>query len=136
MEDPGEPPGGWTVWSSDADGRLVLAYRPDIFDGSTFPSACLPVCYVSPGAQSRRPGLNPTDRTADDDWFVTLTLEPEVQVSTSRFDTREHAFETAMDLTDRFRRGRIDYHAAYQVPREAYLDRLDELVGEESDESG
>ena len=124
-----EPPDGWSVWSSDADGRLVLAYRPDVFDGSTFPPPCLPVCYVTPGAKSRPPGRNPTDRSADDDWFVTLTLEPEVSVTTERVADREAALATARDLTERFHAGDLAYESAYQVPREAYLERLDELTG-------
>jgi len=30
-------PDDWTLWSVD-DSRLILAYRPDIFDGSDTPT--------------------------------------------------------------------------------------------------
>ena len=35
----------------------------------------------------------------------------------------------AVDVAERFSAGDVDYRAAYQVPREAYFDRLDEYVG-------
>ena len=123
-------PAGWTVWADEADGRTVYAYRPDVFDGSTFPAECLPVCYVTHGARTRRPGRNPTDRTADDDWFVTFYLEPEVHLGdVERFDTREAAAAHAHELARQFASGEIDYRGAYQVPREEYFERLDELTG-------
>lgn len=123
-------PGGWTTWSAERDGRTVLAYRPDVFDGSTFPPACLPVIYITHGARTRQPGRNPADTTASDDWFVSCLLEPDVHLeSGTRFDTREAADAFAAEFAARFDAGEVDYRAAYQVPREDYLDRLDELVG-------
>lgn len=132
MTDDVTPPGGWTVWSDEPDGRTVFAYRPDIFDGSAFPPACLPVLYVTHGARTRRPGRNPTDRTVDDDWFVTLYLEPDVDFEdVGRFESREEALDAACNLARQFDEGEIDYRSAYQVPRERYFERLDELTGRE-----
>ncbi|MFB6196090.1 MAG: DUF5820 family protein [Haloplanus sp.] len=120
-------PSGWTVWHRESGGRVILAYRPDVFDTDAFPAACLPTIYLSPGSPRRRPG--PDD---PDGWTVTLFLEPEVDARVETCDTREAGVETALDLARAFAAGRIDYRVAYQVPREAYLDRLDELVGREA----
>ncbi|WP_049925279.1 DUF5820 family protein [Halopiger goleimassiliensis] len=135
MTDRSALPEAWTVWADGDDGRLVLAYRPDVFDGAAFPAPCLPTLYLTHGRRTRRPGRNPTDTTAAEDWFVTLYLEPEVTLEDGRrFDTREEALEYAVDLARRFDAGEIDYRGLYQVPREAYFDRLDELTGRADDE--
>ncbi|WP_254863281.1 DUF5820 family protein [Halovivax gelatinilyticus] len=121
---------GWEIWTAEDDGRTVYAYRPDVFDGDEYPAPCLPVCYLTPGTQTRRPGQNPTDRTTTDDWFVTLYLEPEVYVDdVHRFESRSDAESFARSLLARFADGELDYREAYQIPREHYLDRLDELTG-------
>ena len=118
---------GWTVWSAEDD-RLVLAYRPDVFDGSTFPAACLPTVYVSRGRPNRRPsGARTAGRDAP--WTVTLRLEPSVEHSSGRYDARADALENARRVTERFADGEIDYRSLYQVPREAYFRKLDELTG-------
>ena len=122
-------PDGWEVWSDEADGRVVLAYRPDVFDGEAFPAACLPTLYVTHGKRTRRPGTNPTTTTADD-WFVTFYLEPDVTVPDQRrFETRADAIACAIDRSRQFADGEIDYRNCYQVPRDRYLNRLDELTG-------
>ena len=121
-------PDSWTVWNRGEDGRLILAYRPDVFDADEFPSACLPTLYLTHGKRTRRPGTNPTTRS--DDWYVTFYLEPDVVVENDRFSTREDALERALELARTFDRGGIDYRGCYQVPRETYFDRLDELTGE------
>ncbi len=129
MADVIDPPGGWTQWATGADGRLVLAYRPDVFDGAAFPPECLPTLYLTHGKRTRRPGQNPTDRTGTSDWFVTFYLEPEVTVeSPTRFDHREPALEYTLELATEFDDGAIDPRAVYQLPRERYLDKLAELV--------
>jgi hypothetical protein len=118
---------GWTVWNADGD-RLVFAYRPDVFDGSTFPAPCLPTVYVARGRRNRRPegnrGLPP-----DAPWLVRLRLEPEIDCEPDAYDTRTAAIEGAVELTERFAAGEIGYRSLYQVPREEYLERLDELTG-------
>lgn len=125
----GDLPDAWEVWSEESDGRLVLAYRPDVFDGSEFPAACLPTLYLTHGRRTRRPGTNPTD-TPTDDWYVTLYLEPDVyHPETHRFPSRDSALDCAVDIATRFDDGQIDYRALYQIPRDRYLDRLDELTG-------
>lgn len=128
-------PDGWDVWSQGEDGRLVLAYRPDVFNADGFPAACLPTLYLTHGKRTRRPGLNPADTAASSDWFVTLYLEPDVSLNeTQRFSTRAAALEEVVELAGRFDAGEIDYRALYQVPREAYFERLDELTGDETSE--
>ncbi|QLG26828.1 hypothetical protein HUG10_04410 [Halorarum halophilum] len=119
-------PDGWRVWNEEAEGRTVLVYRPDVFDGDRFPAACLPTLYVTNGSPRRRPGA--AQREADE-WRVTLFLEPDVEAESSRHDEREEAVAAARDLTDRFASGEIDYRGAYQVPREEYFAELDELTG-------
>ena len=125
---PSSLPDEWDVWSRGEDGRLVLAYRPDIFDGDDFPAACLPTLYLTHGKRTRRPGTNPTAR-ADDHWYVSLYLEPDVSADTERFPTRAAALERVGDLARAFDEGEIDYRGLYQVPRERYFERLDELTG-------
>jgi len=115
----------WVVW---ADGRekAVLAYRPDVFDSDAFPAPCLPTIYVTKGKRRRLPGKQ---TRPDDPWFVTLYLEPEVDRSPDRYESREAAENGAMDLAERFAAGDVDYRDLYQVPREDYLDELDALTG-------
>ncbi|MFC4437357.1 MULTISPECIES: DUF5820 family protein [Natrialbaceae] len=123
-------PDGWEVWSAGEDGRLVLAYRPDVFNGEAFPAACLPTLYLTHGKRTRRPGTNPTDRTLENDWFVTLYLEPDVSLNdTHRFETRAEGVDCTLKLARQFDDGEIDYRDLYQVPRERYFERLDELTG-------
>ncbi|WP_121742892.1 DUF5820 family protein [Natronorubrum halophilum] len=128
---------GWDVWSHGEDGRLVLAYRPDVFNGDDFPAPCLPTLYVTRGKRTRRPGTNPTSRGDDDDWYVTFYLEPDVSAENERFSTRSDALERALELARAFADGEIDYRGLYQVPREMYFERLDELTdsGDEDEES-
>lgn len=128
-------PDGWTVWSQGDDGRLVLAYRPDVFDAAEFPPACLPTLYLTHGKRTRRPGVNPADTADAEDWFVTLYLEPDVSLDeTLRFPTRDAALERTVELARAFDDGEIDYRDLYQVPRETYFERLDELTGGGRDE--
>jgi hypothetical protein len=120
-------PTAWTVWSDESGGRVVFVYRPDVFDTQSFPAPCLPTLYVTPGRHSkRRPEPN---STTSDTWFVTLSLEPEVVATERAFDDRASALEEATALASAFDAGEYDYRECYQVPREAYLDRLDELTG-------
>jgi len=118
----------WTVWTAEQR-RAVLVYRPDEFDSGAYPAACLPTIYVTKGQRGRRPG-RPT-ASADTDWYVTLYLEPDVSDTQHRHTDREAARRRALDIAERFATGRLDYRALYQVPRPAYLDRLDELTGRE-----
>lgn len=119
-------PEGWEVWS-DEETRVVLAFRPDVFDTAAFPAPCLPTIYLSKGQRDRRPG--PHEPPPDADWYVTLYLEPEVARSPARADDRAGAESVAVDLATSFSRGELDLREMYQVPRDAYLDRLEELVG-------
>ncbi|MFB6108110.1 MAG: DUF5820 family protein [Haloplanus sp.] len=126
LDDDALPP-GWTLWHAEPEGRSILAYRPDVFDAETFPAPCLPTVYLSPGSPRRRP-----EARTDDGWTVTLYLEPEVEAAVERYDERDAATEGAVALARRFADGGVDYRTCYQVPRETYLDRLDELTGREA----
>jgi len=121
-----DPPAGWTVWADEDDGRQVWAYRPDVFDADAFPAPCMPTLYLTRGRRNRRPGR---EREAATDWFVTLYLEPEVTVTEERFEERGAARERLFDLAGDFADGAVDYRPSYQVPRDAYLEKLDELTG-------
>lgn len=120
-------PPGWEVWNAEPDGRVVLAYRPDVFDGTAFPAACLPTATVAPGAS---PDARPDRRARSGRWHVALYLEPDVRVRAveSSFTDREAAVEQVVAVVRQFTAGEVDYRGAYQDPREPYLDRLDELV--------
>jgi hypothetical protein len=122
-------PAGWETWSEEPEGRVVLAYRPDVFDSEAFDPACLPTLTVAPGRSPDRP---PTRRGQSDGWHAVLYLEPRVRVRDcdASFADRASAIEGAHGIASRFAGGEIDYRGAYQRPREAYLDRLDELTGE------
>lgn len=122
------PPTGWTVWNESRD-RCVLVYRPDVFDSHQFPAPCLPTIYLTHGRRSRRPGADRS--TVGDSWYVTLYLEPDVDRDADRFETREAAVAGAFELAERFAAGAINYRELYQVPREAYFEKLDELTGRE-----
>lgn len=119
-------PEGWRVWNEEPEGRIILAYRPDIFTGEAFDPACLPTIYVTNGSPRRRPGAGSVQT---DTWRVILYAEPEIELETDAFDSRTAAIDGARSIAERFATGAIDYRAAYQVPREAYFDRLDELTG-------
>ncbi len=122
-------PESWTVWNHVEGDRLILAYRPDVFDGSEFPPACLPTLYVREGEQDlRRAGERPTPATAGS-WTVTLFLEPEVSASFGSYDTWAAAVERATDVATDFDGGGVDVRGLYQLPREGYLDRLERLTG-------
>lgn len=120
-------PEGWRVWNEEPDGRVILAFRPDVFNAQRFPAPCLPTIYVTNGSRRRRPGAGAVDT---DRWQVTLFLEPEIQADTERYEDREDALAGAVACAERFVDGAIDYRALYQVPREAYFEALDDLVGD------
>ena len=119
-------PEGWQVWADEHEGRSVLTFRPDVFNTKDFPAPCLPTIYVTNGSRKRRPGAS---QVPTDTWHVSLFLEPEVEGPVETYDSRADAVTGATDLAGRFARGDVDYRELYQVPREEYLARLDELVG-------
>jgi len=121
-----ELPSGWERWSEEPT-RLVLVYRPDVFDAEEFPAPCLPTLYVTKGSRDRRPGR--PDPDTDDPWHVRLSLEPEIEGAAETYDDRDGALSGALTLAGKFEAGDLDYRSWYQVPRPAYLDRLDELTG-------
>lgn len=120
-------PGGWTVWSATDAGRIVLVFRPDIFDSSSYPAACLPTIYITKGCRSRRrPGV---EAETASDWHVTLTLEPEVTGVEQSYSGREEAIAGAVSIATEFVAGDFALRDWYQVPREGYLTKLEELTG-------
>ena len=125
----GDLPESWRVWNEDDTGSAILVYRPDVFDSQQYPAPCLPTIRVSqrpPTERRRRAG------STHEGWYVWLALEPEVRVKSvdAAFDTRPEAVAGAVDLAERFDGGAVDYRGAYQVPRDDYLDELDDLTGE------
>lgn len=119
-------PSDWTVWNEEPEGRVILAYRPDVFDAESFPAPCLPTIHVSNSPLQRRPGAG---QLAGDTWHVQLLLEPEVEGALDQFETREAAVKGAVEVAHRFAGGEIEYRSLYQVPRTAYFEQLDELTG-------
>lgn len=117
-------PVGWRVWNEEPT-KLVLAYRPDVFDGGEFPAACMPTIYCTRGKRSRRPG----GQRVGEEWYVTLYLEPDVDDGGQSFESREAAIDGSIDLAAAFAAGDVDYRDRYQVPREDYFEKLDELTG-------
>lgn len=121
-------PAGWEVWNAEPDGRVVLVYRPDVFDSQAFPAPCLPTIRIAPGPpgrRRRRGGERP------EGWSASLRLEPEVRVRECdrRAESRGEALAAAREVAAAFAAGEVDYRGAYQVPREDYLDELDRLTG-------
>ncbi|ELZ99329.1 DUF5820 family protein [Haloferax sulfurifontis] len=121
-------PDGWTLWNDEPEGRRILAYRPDVFNESAFPAECMPTVFVWNGSRANRPGAT---QIRTETWHAVLYLEPEIEVVVEAFDSREAAVEGATDIAGRFSDGEIDYRSAYQVPREDYFAKLDELTGRE-----
>ena len=120
-------PDGWTVGNEEPEGRVILAYRPDVFDADAFPAACLPTIYVTNGSRNARPGAG---QLQTDEWHATLFAEPEIELATEQPESRAAAVEVAVDIAERFAAGEVDYRGAYQVPREAYFAELDDLTGQ------
>lgn len=122
------PPGGWTVWNEEPGSRLTLAFRPDVFDTSAFPPACLPTVAVAPGAG---PDQLPERRARQSGFYRALFLEPTVRVRAAdeTYDTWAAAVEGATQIAAAFAAGDVDYRGVYQAPREDYLAKLDELIG-------
>ncbi len=119
-------PDGWRVWNKEPSGRVILTFRPDQFDGDDLPAACLPTIYLTNGSRRSRPGAG---QYATDQWHVVLYLEPEIEAVAETYETRSAAVDGTLNVAARFAAGDVDYRAAYQVPREEYFSRLDELVG-------
>lgn len=119
---------GWQVWHSESQ-KLVLTFRPDVFDSDAFPAPCLPTIYTTKGRRGRRPG--PHHPSPEDAWYVTLYLEPDVS-DEWQYDSQRTASEETARLATRFETGEYDYRSLYQVPRPAYLDKLDELTGKKA----
>ncbi len=120
---------GWQLWNEEPQ-KLVFTYRPDLFNTEDYPAPCLPTIHITKGKRGRRPGRK--DPAPDASWYVTLYLEPDVTDKERSFDSREGAITAGIDIAEQFATGEIDYRSLYQVPRPAYLDRLDELTGRTS----
>lgn len=116
----------WEIWNREPT-KVVLTYRPDVFNSEAYPAPCLPTIHIRRGKRSRRPGRNTS--TPDDFWYVTLYLEPEVSGEERRYESQDGAFDAAVETAAQFAAGEIEYRSLYQVPRPEYLDRVDELTG-------
>lgn len=123
-------PAGWQVWNEESEGRVILAYRPDVFNSQDFPAACLPTLYVTNGSPRRRPGAGAVET---DRWHIKLFFEPEIEAETEQYESREEALAGAVGCAQRFVDGDIAYRELYQVPRPDYFDELDRLLGIDDD---
>ena len=130
MTDYDDLPDDWVVWNDEPDGRSVLAYRPDVFDSQAFPPECMPTIYLTSGRPSRRPARSDPVESGTA-WNVTLYLEPDVERSADSYEDRSDAVAGAVTLAERFAAGDVDYRELYQIPREEYFEKLDELTGRE-----
>ena len=103
----------------------MLVYRADVVGGGDLRGAWLATMYGTNGARNGRPG---SGECATEEWHVVLFLEPEIEAVSETLESREAGAAAAVDVAERFAGGEVDYRAAYQVPREAYFERLDEFV--------
>lgn len=121
-------PPGWALWNLEERESLILAFRPDVFDGEAFPSACLPTIYVREGEKDlRNAGREPVVGT-EGSWTVRLFLEPDVSTGPSTHAAWDAAVDEAVSLAESFAAGEVDLRAIYQLPREDYLERLEQLT--------
>lgn len=129
MNDADLPP-GWTVWHDRPDDIVVLAYRPDLFDGSNYPAACLPTIAIKP-ERLRGPRGKPRPAGAATSWTATLTLEPDVVIERRTASEREAAIETARALASAFVSNEYDLRSSYPDPHQSYLERLEATIQNE-----
>ena len=120
-------PDGWVRWHDGPDGVLIATYRPDVFDGTRFPAACLPTLSVKPKRDRGRRG-RPTRAGREAEWTTELILEPDVVVDRTDHRDRDGAVAEAYRLAQAFVNGHLEYRAAYDVPRDRYLAQLDGLL--------
>ncbi|GAB7090206.1 DUF5820 family protein [Halorubrum luteum] len=120
-------PDGWEIWNEEPEGRTILVFRPDVFNDDRLPPECLPTIYLTNGSRRARPGAG---QYVTEEWHVVLFLEPEIEAAAETYDERSVAVDAAVDIAARFVEGDVEYRAAYQVPRDAYFERLDELTGD------
>lgn len=125
---PDELPDAWAVWSAEPHGRVVLAFRPDVFDAERFPEPCLPTIYISPERDRRTLPADATTRR----WRVELRLEPDVLLTDRCSTDWDGAVAAATDLARAFLAGEFNLRTPYHDPRGTYLDALEDLL----DDSG
>ena len=118
-----ELPAGWTVWHERPDDLCILAYRPDIFDGSEFPAACLPTITIKP-ARTRGPRGRPNPAEIATSWVTVLTVEPDVEIVRTVGETRSTAINAGIEFSQAFSNGSLDIEGAYTDPHEQYLETL------------
>lgn len=111
------------VWSEE-DG-LVVCYRPDVFDGESYPRPCLPTMTVSEadvGTVGGREG-----------WRVTFYLEADVPAREleSVFVDYDEAVDYVVDVAGRFVEAELDLRGFYADGdvRDTYVEKLDSMTG-------
>lgn len=132
MTDELELPTGWTIWHEEPARRLILAYRPDVFSGGEFPAECLPTIFISDRPHRHRRPEQRDESYSSDIWHLTFFLEPDVVLHSENHGNRDQAVDAAIRLAEQFSTGDLNYRGAYQVPREQYLDQLDQLVSRDA----
>ncbi|MFB6196746.1 MAG: DUF5820 family protein, partial [Halobacteriaceae archaeon] len=70
-------PDGWVIWNDEPE-RLILAFKPDVFNSSDFPAPCLPTIQVSQSDPDQRRSRSVA--SGDGSWHVVCHLEPEIRL--------------------------------------------------------
>ena len=120
-------PTGWQPWHTDPGGISVWVYRPDVFDGSDFPPACIPTLTVKP-ARQRGPRGRPG--SGNQEWWAELRLEPDVLLERRTSADVEACRGAALELATDFVRGDMAYWEVYHEPPTSYLETIDLLLTE------
>ena len=127
-------PSGWTRWHSGNDGTVIWTFRPDIFDGTSYPASCLPTVTVKRERQ-RGPRGRPRSGGHDASWCAELRLEPDVLLDRKTLRDRTKALDAARSLATAFSANELSFDNAYQDERQQYLHKLAELLPADPDDS-
>lgn len=122
-------PDGWEPWHDEPAGVTVFVYRPDVFDGTDLPAACMPTLAIRP-ARSRGPRGRPVrgrDATA---WTVQLLLEPELVMKRETVADRSVAVERGRNWMARFAAGAVPIDG-YELSAPEYGETLVSLLDQE-----
>ncbi len=116
-------PDGWVVWSEE-DG-VVICYRPEVFDGDSYPRPCLPALTVSEADVGTVGG--------QEGWRVTFYVEADVPARNleSVFVDYDEALDYVVDVARRFVDGDLDLRGFYAEGdvREEYVRGLEQELG-------
>lgn len=127
-------PSGWTRWHSGTDGTVIWTFRPDIFDGASYPAACLPTVTVK-RERHRGPRGRPRSAGSGAAWCAELRLEPDVLLERRTVPDRADALDAAWTLADAFSSNEFSVVDVHHDERHQYLQKLGELLPTDSSDS-